>query len=583
MFYRDEPNDYHEFHISALPKDPMMCPVKMLLIIALRTGVTHGASIEDVLSYAVTRVDRGIKWMHPDRPVFFAMAGKMPDLTDSLSVTTGIHALQRMARCAGLLDHVTTHDIRRGALREVAHMPNRLIGTSCSMAANIAGHSHSAMAKGVTKKYIGDTQSNVYLERSSMEFVDQKAPRSAVNGAHEQQRVLSREIDEHLASTGQDANNRQLRHKAAASIRAERTRKWQQAQENLQIQDTIPKSPPPPCQYTPQVGTGMLIYRDGDDHESEASDEDVDEQCEAIQMLEAAIGGEDNGEEATDTDYAAIITSELAADEPPQLPTDTIEQTFSLPPDEFVRFFSQINVHLRGDRRVKCLTGASREPATEFQYICSNCGYQNPRRYTVQVHILSCNGPLAAPRPFICPDEECGASFTNKDSWKAHISYKHSSKPLQCHICNDGYVFTARKDLDHHKRVMHGNNINPQRCPLNSDGCRLPDKVFTSTEALRSHLSLAHRKSKTEINDVFEQVGITKPKTANCCPVPGCKKATHDFARATVLRRHMLGVHHMDEAEVHNMVSLSRRPPTWATRSIGDDHVSDPRPSKVAR
>lgn len=89
------PQSGHEVQISAVRKDPIMCPVKLLLVPALRSNNSHGSTIEEVLSHAGNRVDRRIIWRNPDLPVFCTM----PNSREYLVVCQGPKDIGRPFPC----------------------------------------------------------------------------------------------------------------------------------------------------------------------------------------------------------------------------------------------------------------------------------------------------------------------------------------------------------------------------------------------------------------------------------------------------------------------------------------------------
>lgn len=58
------------------PEDNLVCPIKLLLITALRLGNVEKRSIDDLLLSTQAREDKTVQWVHPERPVFVAFADK---------------------------------------------------------------------------------------------------------------------------------------------------------------------------------------------------------------------------------------------------------------------------------------------------------------------------------------------------------------------------------------------------------------------------------------------------------------------------------------------------------------------------
>jgi hypothetical protein len=66
----DEKKYFHLF-CTALAEghDKVMCPIKIILILAHRSGNVHSTTIEEVLNHTKGRADQTVQWRHPDRPV----------------------------------------------------------------------------------------------------------------------------------------------------------------------------------------------------------------------------------------------------------------------------------------------------------------------------------------------------------------------------------------------------------------------------------------------------------------------------------------------------------------------------------
>jgi hypothetical protein len=69
---RDDPRNNRGMPLNCLKDsaDNVVCPVKLVLVMALRTGNIKGAnSIEKALQLAIARPSKSIVWSHPERPV----------------------------------------------------------------------------------------------------------------------------------------------------------------------------------------------------------------------------------------------------------------------------------------------------------------------------------------------------------------------------------------------------------------------------------------------------------------------------------------------------------------------------------
>lgn len=110
--------------------DNVVCPIKLLLILALRLGNVYARTIDEVLQQAAQRRDKAIIWAHPKRPVLcaFDMANRSvkpdtPAATHQLS-----HTMAEAGLKASFLTRVLAHDMRMGAARDVVNLKSPING-----------------------------------------------------------------------------------------------------------------------------------------------------------------------------------------------------------------------------------------------------------------------------------------------------------------------------------------------------------------------------------------------------------------------------------------------------------------------
>ncbi|KAI3398505.1 hypothetical protein diail_9029 [Diaporthe ilicicola] len=147
-----------------------VCPIALLLVHALRNGLVHGTTLEEVLSHTAGRPDLHVEWKHPERPILTAIARK-PSRCD-LDVVTSPHqvlnTIKQMGLISGMLSRVYAHSLRLGAIRDYTHLtkPVSDIGVSSDDIRRFAGHTHTSMVKGVTERYSGDLARDHYNDRA---------------------------------------------------------------------------------------------------------------------------------------------------------------------------------------------------------------------------------------------------------------------------------------------------------------------------------------------------------------------------------------------------------------------------------
>lgn len=132
--------------LNALPSsdDNVVCPVKLLLVQALRLDYTLPMTITDILTAARRRADQKVLWKADalNRPVTpaIAPAGSQLRLNDPAQPSQLSEPVKLAANVLGILVPVTAHDVRRGSARDVAHL-GKIPGTSTKAAAAALGHS----------------------------------------------------------------------------------------------------------------------------------------------------------------------------------------------------------------------------------------------------------------------------------------------------------------------------------------------------------------------------------------------------------------------------------------------------------
>jgi hypothetical protein len=145
-----------------------VCPIKLLLAHTLRAGYLLGDTIEDVLNNARRNRDT-IEWVSSavNLPVISSIKEGGSDLRRDMSANTNQlgNTVHDMGVLAGLLVEIRAHDIRRGAIRDIAYLPESNAGIATPSVAAAAGHSDAARRKGVTQSYIGPQREDNWSKR----------------------------------------------------------------------------------------------------------------------------------------------------------------------------------------------------------------------------------------------------------------------------------------------------------------------------------------------------------------------------------------------------------------------------------
>lgn len=139
-----------------------MCPIALLLTHALRNGLVHGTTLEEVLDNAMKQPDRRVMWKFPDRPVLVSFEwhdGPRRCALDHPVTNRQVHTtIKQMGVISGILTRIHPHSLRLGTIRDVAHIKKNPDNTFASLdeIRRYAGHSDTSMRNGITEWYAGD-------------------------------------------------------------------------------------------------------------------------------------------------------------------------------------------------------------------------------------------------------------------------------------------------------------------------------------------------------------------------------------------------------------------------------------------
>jgi len=135
-----------------------------------------------------------------------------------------------MAVISGILTPVTTHDIRRGAAQDIAHLPAPKDGsgfTTTKLDSPLAIPPTSSYSKGITQEYVGAPTRNFYNDRADREFQHPFGPEFSETGAYDliKKRVSEQELQQWQQlnePTEDDRTSRNARDRAKSGVRQQR-------------------------------------------------------------------------------------------------------------------------------------------------------------------------------------------------------------------------------------------------------------------------------------------------------------------------------------------------------------------------
>ncbi|KFZ05953.1 hypothetical protein V501_07837 [Pseudogymnoascus sp. VKM F-4519 (FW-2642)] len=108
-----------------LQQDNVLCTIKWILIFGLRSGGFQEKNIKDVLAATAARRDKTVQWAHEKGklPVLCAFQGHWIDETNPGNTHQPKRLIRSESLHARLLAPIRTHDVRRRAAGDIAHLP----------------------------------------------------------------------------------------------------------------------------------------------------------------------------------------------------------------------------------------------------------------------------------------------------------------------------------------------------------------------------------------------------------------------------------------------------------------------------
>lgn len=198
------------------------------MIHALRVGAVRATSLDQLINDTIKRRDKTVQWLEPDHPVIPAIAiGRRSflDLTRPARTEQTLSSMHAMALKAGIRPKLTVHDMRRGSIRDIAHLQRNLHGFADTTTAAAVGHSMKSFMADITEDYTGGSAAPVWNYRAESNFTDPRAP-DVANTPFTPTRSTPAEIEAFCNSQGWDPKKKADRHRAGKGLREEQENKW---------------------------------------------------------------------------------------------------------------------------------------------------------------------------------------------------------------------------------------------------------------------------------------------------------------------------------------------------------------------
>lgn len=178
--YRYNPRNNRKVLLRAISgqEQNAVCPVKMLLVSAMRLGAVKGTT-EQILAGVASRRDKTLQWVkgRGSSPVLCAFETAAQHVNiDKAAMTDQLRfTMYKASLNAGFLKQTIPHDLRRGAAKDVAHLrQDPTAGTSLATASTAAelGQSARSLEPGITAAYVGSRNNDTWARRVEADFLD---------------------------------------------------------------------------------------------------------------------------------------------------------------------------------------------------------------------------------------------------------------------------------------------------------------------------------------------------------------------------------------------------------------------------
>jgi hypothetical protein len=210
--------------------DSLLCPVKLLLVLALRLGNVVETTIEGLIQHTAGQDSRIVVWTFPDRPVLCAFSSSgatiMPDRP------AGTHQLSQImaqaALAAGFTEQLCPHDLRRGAARDTAHTYGRAEEMASSAATTLLGYSLTPANRKLTTHYVGVSDTDGWTERIQHADVECSYVQQPAKVSYQRnfQRYTPQAIANTCLSEGLDMQNPRDRASASELLGKRQRKDW---------------------------------------------------------------------------------------------------------------------------------------------------------------------------------------------------------------------------------------------------------------------------------------------------------------------------------------------------------------------
>lgn len=504
-------------------------PIKLLIIMALRTGNIKGASsLKDMVRSTLSRLDRTVQWAYPDRPVLAAFTGHGTLAVQKAASTFQLlRNLNNLSQVSGIKERLWTHDIRRGGARDTSQLSRQF---DMGAAQDALGHSNVAAYRGTTKEYVGRKQASKLLERLSLPNNDAFTlePTLPVSEPKvKKARTDGSAITTFLAmpENAKYAKYKNPRDRAGAALRAQAHSDKVQAIFDTPVPMLLENRPALKDKTAQNNSNKRTHSQATDTNDLDHNDIDQNNVDPKLQTLHSFING------THDMDEHDLLALDDENEEYLMLQQRVRGIDLDSSSDKFIDTFAKINSYLCPSlhkERIAAfsdehLRGGSRDLPSFHQFHCHNrnigCKFESLMAYQVIDHQEEGAEPCSAvtikrirelnERPSFtrtCDHPGCGKILTAKTNSQANISlqrHKQSHElPWKCSIggtihCDREMSYSV---LKRHKLIYH-NGYTPRSCPLDKTHA----DVYEKRDDLKQHLQTVHNIHRTKLGHLLDK------------------------------------------------------------------------------
>jgi len=150
----------------------ILCLIKMLLVIAIRTGTVKSRSVEALIASISAHKDKTVQSAHGKRAVIASIgtSGRCLELEEPADNNQITNSIARAGQLFGIISPLMSHDLRRGGPKDLMQvdMESGNKGVANYAIASHLVHSRLTFSKGVTDRYTGNTGNEVWSKRTAI-------------------------------------------------------------------------------------------------------------------------------------------------------------------------------------------------------------------------------------------------------------------------------------------------------------------------------------------------------------------------------------------------------------------------------